>query len=349
MDMGNITAAVLKKTGGSLEIVSDIVVDGLDDYQVLVKILYTGICQSQLMEIDGLRGDDPWLPHCLGHEAVAKVIKTGSMVTKVSAGDIVVVGWIVGEGFQGQTPRLISKTIGKINAGHCTTFSTHSVISENRLVLLPKGFPLELGALFGCALPTGCGIIINEIRPRVDERVLVIGLGGIGISSVLALKALKVKNVVCVDVDQEKLNLISKITGYQTHRSHGQTKEDLVKCLISKFGEFDCSLDAAGFTMTIEAAFEALRMGGRCVFASHPRYGEKITLDPFELIAGKTIKGSWGGGSNPDKIVPELAKLFSDMIPILEKLVSRYEGIESINAAIEDFRKKTVIRAIVQI
>lgn len=349
MTINKLTAAVLTQTGDKLKIVSDITIGGLDDYQVLVKILYTGICQSQIMEIDGLRGDDPWLPHCLGHEAVAKVVEIGRKVSKVGVGDTVVVGWIVGKGGQGSTPSLFSEKIGKINAGHCTTFSTYSVISENRLVILPEGFPVELGALFGCAFPTGCGIVLNEIRPKLKEQVLVIGLGGIGMSSVLALNALKVKNVVCVDVDKEKLNLISKVTEYKTYNSRGQTKTDVLRCLKEKFGEFDCSLDAASYTETIEIAFEALRKGGRCVFASHPKLGAKISLDPFDLICGKTIKGSWGGDSSPDEIIPKLALLFSDMLPTLEKLVCRYKGVGSINDAIDDLRQNNVIRAIVEI
>ena len=157
MNAHNLTVAVLTQTGEKLKLLSDITINGLDDYQVLVKILYTGICQSQIMEIDGLRGEDLWLPHCLGHEAVANVIQVGSKVEKVGVGDTVVVGWIVGEGSQGSTPRLISESIGKVNAGHCTTFSTHSVLSENRLVILPEGFPIELGALFGCAFQLAVG------------------------------------------------------------------------------------------------------------------------------------------------------------------------------------------------
>lgn len=349
MKKTNLTAAVLTQLGKKLEIVSDIKIEALSEHQVIVKILYTGICHSQIMEIDGLRGDDPWLPHCLGHEAVATVVEVGEKVKKVEVGDTVVVGWIVGEGCAGATPQLHSDTIGKINAGHCTTFSTYSVISENRLVPLPDGFPIELGALFGCAFPTGCGIVLNEVRPTASEKVLVVGLGGIGMSAVLTLKALDVKNVVCVDIDHEKLNLIRDLTGYEIHNSGEQDKDKLLEDLNLKFGKFDCSLDAAGFTDTIELAFEALRKDGRCVFASHPSYGEKIKLDPFDLINGKTIRGSWGGGSNPDQIIPELAILFSDMLPTLEKLVSRYRGIDTINDAIDDFRKNNIIRAIVEI
>ena len=91
-------AAVLTKLGAPLEIFDGISVPNLGVGQVLVKIAYSGVCHSQVMEAKGGRGHDRWLPHMLGHEATGRVISTGSGVTKVVTGDLVVLGWIKGQG-----------------------------------------------------------------------------------------------------------------------------------------------------------------------------------------------------------------------------------------------------------
>lgn len=348
----NIQAAILTNPKSDLELIDDLKVLEISEYQVLVKILFTGICKSQLMEIDGLRGQDPWLPHCLGHEAVGVVEKLGGNVSKVSIGDTVVIGWIIGEGNSSKSPSLYSNQLGKVNAGQCTTFSSHTVVAENRVTKLPSKFPVKLACLLGCALPTGAGIILNEMKPKVDDNVLVIGMGGIGISALLTLDALSIKNILCLDVDEKKLALARKLTGCRTINTLGMSKLEIkadITAVTNEFGDFNYSLDAAGRIDTIELAFEALGRFGKCIFASHPEFGKKISIDPFELISGKKIDGTWGGASHPDKIIPQLTELFLNRFDDLELLVTRYKGIDKINEAITDLRQNSIVRAVVEI
>lgn len=348
----NIQAAILTNQKSDLMLIHDLKVVELTDYQIFIKILYTGICKSQLMEIDGLRGHDPWLPHCLGHEAVGIVEKLGDGVSKVSVGDTVVVGWIVGEGNASESPNLHSDKLGKVNAGQCTTFSSHTVVAENRVTKLPPKFPVRLAALLGCALPTGAGIILNEMKPKIDDNVLVVGMGGIGISALLTLDALSIKNILCLDVDERKLELARKLTSCKTINTFGMSKLEIkeqIKLVSNEVGEFNYSLDAAGRIDTIELAFEALGRQGKCIFASHPEFGQKISIDPFELISGKEIYGTWGGASRPEIIISQLTELFSERFEDLELLVTRYKGINKINEAITDLRENTIVRAIVEL
>ena len=153
--------------------------------QVLVKICYSGICGAQIDEIDAVKGPDKYLPHLLGHEGSGQVVSIGSGVTKVSIGDWVIMGWIKGTGknVNGAKYKFGDKVI---NSGPVTTFSTYSIVSENRVVVLPEGIPKDLAVLFGCALPTGSGILINEIKPKKGSKLAFIGLGGIGLSSLMA-------------------------------------------------------------------------------------------------------------------------------------------------------------------
>ena len=202
----NIKAAVLYELNMPL-VIEDIKPNKLLSGQVLVKIFYSGVCRTQLMEARGNRGNDPWLPHLLGHEASGEILAIGENVTKVKIGDKVILGWIKGEGIDAQGAKYTSSEGKIINSGKVTTFSNYSIVSENRLVKLDDEIPLDVAVLFGCALPTGAGIVFNELKPLKNESVAVIGLGGIGLSALMALNEIKPDILIAIDISDEKLNL----------------------------------------------------------------------------------------------------------------------------------------------
>ena len=119
--------------------------------QVLVKILYSGICGAQINEIDAVKGEDNFLPHLLGHEGSGIVEKIGPGVTTVKEGDHVVLHWRPGKGIQSSTPKY---KLGEksINAGWVTTFNEKAIVSENRITAIPSSFDMRLAPLFGCAV-----------------------------------------------------------------------------------------------------------------------------------------------------------------------------------------------------
>jgi len=155
-------AALLVETGKPLVVVS-VQTPPLKSGQVLVGIAFSGVCGTQLLDIDGAKGEDKWCPHCLGHEGSGVVIETGSAVTKVKRGDTVVLSWIRGTGIEagGANYDWDGKTV---NAGGVTTFQRHAVVSENRLTLVPPGVDMDVAILLGCAAPTG----INAPRNRTS-------------------------------------------------------------------------------------------------------------------------------------------------------------------------------------
>ena len=133
----------------------------LDVGQVLVKIHYSGICGSQLGEIDGAKGEDKFLPHLLGHEASGMVIDIGPGVRQVKEGDLVVLHWRKGLGIEGAPPCYRWK--GQVlNAGLIATFNEYAIVAENRVTPIPNDSDLEVAALFGCAITTGFGVIENN-------------------------------------------------------------------------------------------------------------------------------------------------------------------------------------------
>ena len=199
-------AAVLYKTGQPLVVEDDIEIPKLHMGQVLVKIAYSGVCRSQLMEVQGKRGEDRYLPHLLGHEATGIIVDVGEGVKKVKNGDRVVLTWIKGEGMDVAGAKYYKGDI-VINSGAITTFNEYSVVSENRCVKLSDGVPMDIGSLLGCAVLTGAGIITNDIRPAKGSTIAFFGIGGIGFSALMASVIYECSEIIAVDVEEYKLEM----------------------------------------------------------------------------------------------------------------------------------------------
>ena len=166
-------AAILVKQNQPLIIDEISFEDQLCVGQVLVKLDYSGICGSQLGEIAGVKGPDPYLPHLLGHEGSGTVVEVGPGVSTVHNGDRVVLHWRKGTGIEGKPPKY--KWQGKtVNAGHVTTFNALAVVSENRVTSIPPDTDLKAAALLGCAITTGFGVITNDAKLKIGENIVVL-------------------------------------------------------------------------------------------------------------------------------------------------------------------------------
>lgn len=340
-----VTAAILEQVNTPLVIHHNIEVPDLKMGQVLVKIKYSGVCHSQLMEARGKRGQDNYLPHMLGHEGVGEVVKLAEGSNKFSVGDKVVLGWIKGDGIDsGGCQYQHGDRV--INAGAVTTFSDYAVVSENRLVVLPSGIDERIAVLLGCALPTGAGIVLNQVKPHDNSEILIFGLGGIGLSALLATNHFNAKHVIAIDVEQNKLALAQEFGATHCYLA---SEEGLAQFHEDFPSGVDYVVEAAGKSKTIEQAFEMTkRGGGQCIFASHPAHGEKISIDPFELICGKQIKGSWGGASKPDKDIPTLVDIINKHQLPVEKMLSKAYSLHDINTALNDLEQRKITRALIE-
>lgn len=316
--------------------------------QVLVRIAYAGICKSQLMEIDGLRGFDPYLPHLLGHEASGVVEEIGQGVTKVKPGDHVVISWIRGSGMNVSGP-ILSTQSSVINAGQVTTFSELAMVSENCTFRIPKNVPLKIAALFGCAIPTGAGMALKEIpEDLTNSNVAVFGLGGIGLSALFALSTKKPKTLTALDIDYKKLEIIGELGIKQIINTTSTNYKNIIQKFTNDQG-FDFAIDATGNVSGIMQAFDSVRrFGGICIFSSHPSFGDKLSIDPFDLISGKQIRGSWGGGIDLDKDLIFLLELFMANSSIMKILASEIFPFEEINNAISEFKHGRTVRPILE-
>lgn len=340
------TGAVLVNTNQPLEFVPEIKVPVLKAGQVLVKVSYAGVCHSQLMEQEGKRGEDKYLPHLLGHEGTGEVIDVGKSVTKVKAGDKVILGWLKGDG-EDAGGTVYESPIGNINSGAVTTFSELTVVSENRCYLLPNNISMQEGVLLGCALPTGMGIVTNQIKPNEKTTIGILGLGGIGMSALIGAKCHNCKIIIAIDTNTEKLEKALKLGA--THIINAVTENVSEKIAeITNNTMLDYAVEAAGSCKTIESAFSLInRQTGECVFASHPPAGQKIQIDPFELICGKKITGSWGGCSHPEHMTDFVSNNKSQIN--FQTFMSDIYPFKDINQAFDDLKQQKILRAIVKI
>lgn len=343
-NIDNLKAAVLFKTNKKLNFLS-LKIPKLKTGQVLVKIYFSGVCRSQLMEIAGGRNNKKWLPHLLGHEACGLVNDTGPGVKKVKKGDKVILSWIRSNGKNAGNPKF-SYLGKKINAGKVTTFSNFSIVSENRLVKKPINISFKDSIYLGCSFSTGMGMVLNETKVSKNTKVVLIGLGGIGLGVLLALKFKKVKNVIVLDNDRNKIKL-AKMLGVKYFFSslNINTKNKILK----KFGTgADICYESAGKALTIKYGMGLISNKGRLHFASHPHEKEKLLIKPHDLILGKKITGSWGGSVKPDKDFKKFSKILKIINFKLNVINSKIYSLENINKAIDDFKKKKVFRPIIK-
>ena len=198
-------AAILTDLNKPL-VIGEVTIPELTFGQVLVKIAYTGICGSQLGEIDGKKGPDKFLPHLLGHEGSGIVEAIGPFVTKVKPGDHVILHWRAGSGIQAPVPKYFweDKTV---NAGWVTTFQEKSIISENRLTRISESIDMEIASLYGCAVTTGFGAVNNDAHVTIGQSVVVFGSGAVGLCTLLGAKLASAYPVIAIDIVDSKLEM----------------------------------------------------------------------------------------------------------------------------------------------
>lgn len=340
-------SAILESINQPLKII-ELDTPSLNEGQVLVKIAYTGLCHSQLNEIQGKKGEDKFLPHTLGHEASGVVLEVGKGVTKVKPGDHVVASWIKGKGINAPTAQyLYGKQI--VNSGAISTFMTHAVISENRLIPIDKNLPLKYAALLGCALPTGIGIIINTLKLRPGSSIAIFGLGGIGMSALIGAKLMYASEIIAIDVMEDKLNLAQKLGATHTINAKENNVFEKVMQFTANQG-VDYSVEAAGHPQAMEQAFKIIKnSSGLCVIAGNLQHNQTIQINPYELILGKKIIGTWGGESQIDRDVLLYSKLLKESKINLAPLISHEYKLTQINEAMNLLNEGKSIRCLINL
>lgn len=329
-------AAVLYKLNAPL-VIEELEIPQLKKGQVLVKMLFSGICRSQVNEIRGFKGEDHYLPHLLGHEASGVIEKITDGVTKVKKGDYVVLSWIKGQGAD------VSGTQYKkgnkiINSGAIATFSEYAVISENRVTPISRKIPAQVAALLGCAIATGGGVILHTLGVKTGSTVAIFGVGGIGSGAIIGAKMKKCQMIIAVDIHGSALTLAKKLGATHALKFYPDIVSEIKE--ITR-GGVTYAVEASGNATAMESAFAALNDHGTAAICGNIGHDKKICLNPFDLIKGKKIVGSWGGYTQPETDFPLYAKEYLKGRLPLDTFISRRFPLTEINAALAHLEKNT--------
>ena len=306
--------------------------------QVLVKILYSGICGAQLNEINASKGPDKFLPHLLGHEGSGIVLKTGHGVSTVKEGDHVVLHWRPSSGIQ--APPAKYNWDGKVvNAGWVTTFNDHAIISENRLTTIPKDFDMRIAPLFGCAVTTAVGVINNDAKVKIGQSVVIFGMGGVGINLAQSAAMVSANPIIGIDINDQKLVLGKKFG--MTYGFNGKTDTDIddkIKAIVGSKGA-DVVIDTTGNPRIIEQAYNLTNPDGKTILVGVPKKGENINIYSLPLHFNKQLTGSHGGDAIPDIEIPRLINLMKAGKMTLDGLITHEFSLDEINIALDTMRK----------
>ncbi|NLI76235.1 MAG: zinc-binding dehydrogenase [Candidatus Riflebacteria bacterium] len=329
-------AAILTGLRSPLEFGEVRLPDRLEAGQVLVRIRFSGICGSQLGEIDGVKGEDRFLPHLLGHEGSGEVLETGPGVRHVQAGDHVVLHWRKGNGIEAAPP-VYDWDGRRVNAGCVTTFNELAVVSENRLTAIPSDFPLDLAPLFGCAVTTGMGVIANNARLQTGESIVVFGAGGVGLNVIQGAAMVTAHPVIAVDLFDNRLELAAKMGA--THLVNASRLEAAaeIRRILGPAGA-DVVVNNTADTRLTALALDLTRPQGRVVLVGVPRKGDLASLYTLPLHFGKVLTGSHGGESQPAADIPRFVKLYQAGKMNLRDLITVRMPFSAANEAIAGMR-----------
>jgi S-(hydroxymethyl)glutathione dehydrogenase / alcohol dehydrogenase len=338
-------AAILYEANKDL-VIEELEIPKLNYGQVLVKINFSGICGTQLSEIAGLKGEDKWLPHCLGHEGTGQVFEIGEGVSKVKKDDKVVLSWIQGDGIDagGASYKIGNKVV---NAGPVTTFQHYAVVSENRLSLQPKELDDITAVLLGCAAPTGMGGVFNILKLNNTSKIIIFGAGGIGLCACLACKNSRPKEVIFIEPNKARRDLAKKFGATKTIDPKSKNFLELFNSqLIEKF---DFAIEASGQLNCVEISTKTIKnQGGKTLIIGNAPFGSSIKVNPEIFNKGKSILGTWGGDTIPERDFKKYTSLILKNREKISMLLSSPYPFYEINKAIKDFSSGSIGRPIIK-
>jgi S-(hydroxymethyl)glutathione dehydrogenase/alcohol dehydrogenase len=313
--------------------------------QVLVKVCYSGICGAQINEIDAVKGLDKFLPHLLGHEGSGIVEKIGEGVTTIKSGDHVVLHWRKSAGIESVTPQYLWNG-KKVNSGWVTTFSEKTIVSENRLTVIPKSFDMRIAPLFGCSVTSAFGVVNNDAKIKIGQSILIFGVGGVGLNVAQAASMVSAYPIVGIDLYDHKIDM-----GKKFGLTHGITDnlENIKNKIYNIVGDkgADVAIETTGNPKVIEKAYELTASHGKTILVGVPN--NKISIYSLPLHFKKILTGSHGGDSIPDIDIPRYIRLINQKKMTLENLITHEFKLTDINKAIELFRSGKAGRIVIKI
>jgi Zn-dependent alcohol dehydrogenase len=349
--------------------IDDIELDPPQTGEVLVKIRAAGLCHSDLSVIDGNRPRQ--MPMVLGHEAAGEVVELGSGVHDLAIGDHVVFSFlpICNDCMPCMTgrPALCENGLAANNRGELlgggsrlrdrnhqlvhhhmgvSGFAEYVVVSRKSIVKIDPTLPFEVAALFGCAVMTGVGAVINTANLSLGQTVLITGMGGIGFAALLGALAAGASKLIVADVNKVKLAKALELGAHAAVDSSQPDAVEQVKDLSN--GGVDIGFEFAGVVPALEFTYNATKRGGKTVTAGLPHPSQMMQLAPLKLVAEeRTLQGSYLGSCVPVRDIPAYIALYqSGRLPI-DKLMTHHLRLDEVNEGFERLATGDAIRQLI--
>lgn len=328
--------------------------------ELLVRIEAAGICHSDLSVVDGNRVRP--IPMLLGHEAAGKVVAAGAGA-ELPVGQRVVMtflprcGECAGCASNGRTPCIpgsAANNAGELLSGGrrlhrdgadvqhhlgISGFATYAVVDRRSVVPVDDDVPPDIAAVLGCAVLTGGGALLNSAKPAATDRVLVVGLGGVGMAAVLVAVSLGVREVIAVDTVPEKLALAREL---------GATGAYTPAEVVEREVRAEVVVEAVGSARAFESAVAATAPGGVTVTVGLPSPEARASISPLSLVAqGRSIVGSYLGSAVPSRDIPEYVRMWREGRLPVEKLISARIGLDDINRAMDELAAGHALRQVI--
>lgn len=336
--------------------------------ELLVRIAGGGLCHSDLSLINGSRPRA--LPVLLGHEGSGEVVEVGSGVSDFKPGEPVVFQFAASCGrcircLEGR-PQIcethaIARAKGELMGGGSrlrdadgntiahhsgvSCFAEYAVVDRGSAVKVDTDIALDQAAIFGCAVMTGVGAVLNTARIRPGETVAVIGLGGVGLNGLMAAKLASAGTIVAIDISDDKLGLARQLGADHTVNAQDADHVSQVKDLTR--GGVDYAFEFAGEIKALETAYDVVRPGGDVVIAGLAPAKSEFAFNPANLVGEeKAIRGSYMGGCVPVRDIPRFIDLYRQGRLPVDRLISDTIGLNDINEGFDKLSDGVTIRQI---
>ena len=338
--------------------------------EVLVKIAAAGLCHSDLSVIDGNRPRP--LPMVLGHEAAGVVEDLGPGVDDLTVGDHVVMVFVPSCGHcvpcaEGRPalcePGAAANGNGTLLSGArrihcdgadvnhhlgCSAFAEYATVARRSLVKIDRELPLDEAALFGCAVMTGVGAVINTARVQAGSSVAVIGLGGVGLAALLGAVAAGARSVMAVDLSDDKLGLARQLGATETFNAGLSDAAEAIRAATN--GGVEYAFEMAGSVRAMDLAYKITRRGGATVTAGLPPPTHTFNIPQVNLVAEeRTVKGSYVGTCVPTRDIPRYIELYRRGRLPVDRLMSSHIKLDDINLGFDLLHEGKAVRQIVEI
>lgn len=337
--------------------------------EVLVEVAAAGLCHSDLSVIDGSR--PRVMPMVMGHEAAGIVREVGQGVTQFAPDDHVVFSFVPScgrcvycstgraalceNGAKANVAGTLLSGARRFTNGHgqaCNhhlgvcAFTHFTVVAQESLVKIDSTVPLDKAALFGCAVMTGVGAVVNTARVEAGSSVAVFGMGGVGLSAIMGARAAGAYPIIAVDVLDDKLALAKTVGASHVVNAAVNNPVEAIREICA--GGANYTFESVGNERVLIQAYESTGRGGTTVTIGLPHPSKQFVISAVSMVVEeRTVKGSYMGSAVPRRDIPRYISMYQAGLLPVEKLQTHSLKLDEINAGFDRLAKGEAVRQII--